>query len=236
VQPQVSMLGRIARQEVRLRHAVTEGRRFRPGRCCFRRWSLSRIALFRCQSRLFANPYQPVWSGPGQLPIHHVTLPRILRGLLRLGGGYLFQHASSRIIDSKADLRWGFEGEAIVAWCTPMASAFWGPGRSPGRRSTPDIFAAAAARLLLHDIRRAARKHATGTVALGPRFARLPVPGVWSSRIRATADRAFGLLRDRLLRAHRWSRPAYTYDVWVSLGSATGGHAGMPGRLNLCPC
>jgi hypothetical protein len=62
------------------------------------------------RTALFANPYQAVWSGPGRLPIYRVTLPRVVHGLLRMGGGYLFQQASSRIIDSKADLRWGVDG------------------------------------------------------------------------------------------------------------------------------
>jgi hypothetical protein len=62
------------------------------------------------RTALFANPYQPVWNGPGYLPTYTVTLPRLVHGLLRLGQGYLFQRATERIIDSRADLRWGLDG------------------------------------------------------------------------------------------------------------------------------
>ena len=50
---------------------------------------------------LFANPYQRVWGGAGEnpLPIHKVTLLRVLRGA--------FVKASARALDSAADLRWG---------------------------------------------------------------------------------------------------------------------------------
>jgi hypothetical protein len=49
---------------------------------------------------LFANPYQKVWGGAGEppLPGYEVTMKSIVAGL---------RQASSRTVDSHADLRWG---------------------------------------------------------------------------------------------------------------------------------
>ena len=58
---------------------------------------------------LFANPYQQMWGGPGEppLPVYDVTLPNVLRGALPFGPPYFFRQAVARVVDSKADLRWG---------------------------------------------------------------------------------------------------------------------------------
>jgi hypothetical protein len=68
----------------------------------------SRFSAIR--TALFANPYQPVWNGPGYFPTYRVTLRSMLYGVLRLGTGHVFRQASARIVDSRADLRWGSSG------------------------------------------------------------------------------------------------------------------------------
>ncbi|MBV9203710.1 MAG: hypothetical protein JO320_15470 [Alphaproteobacteria bacterium] len=71
----------------------------------------SRFAEVR--DALFANPYQKVWGASGEppLPVYDVTLPNVLRGVLRaalpFGPPYFFRQAVARAVDSKADLRWG---------------------------------------------------------------------------------------------------------------------------------
>jgi hypothetical protein len=63
----------------------------------------SRFAEVR--AALFANPYQKVWGGPGELalPVYNVTLESVLP----LARQYFFRQAVARAVDSKADLRWG---------------------------------------------------------------------------------------------------------------------------------
>jgi hypothetical protein len=56
---------------------------------------------------MFANPYQPVWRGPGGMPMYTVSLRKMLFGLLPAARRSMFAQASARIIDSRADLRWG---------------------------------------------------------------------------------------------------------------------------------
>lgn len=70
-----------------------------------RQYSGSRYAEVR--DAVFANPYQPVWDGPGRFPNYTVTLRDALYGVLSFGRKYRFGQASARIIDSHADLRWG---------------------------------------------------------------------------------------------------------------------------------
>jgi hypothetical protein len=72
-----------------------------------RNYSGSRFAEVR--EALFANPYQKVWGGPGELPlpIYDVNLLGVLRGVLPFGSPYFFRQAVARAVDSKADLRWG---------------------------------------------------------------------------------------------------------------------------------
>lgn len=67
----------------------------------------SRFAQVR--AAIFADPYQSVWGAPGAppLPIYHVTLGSVLRGILSFGRRYIFQQATARAVDSHADLRWG---------------------------------------------------------------------------------------------------------------------------------
>lgn len=61
------------------------------------------------QEALFANPYQKVWGDPDvpPMPVHKVTLPSVLRGILPFGRSYAFRQATQRAVDSGADLRWG---------------------------------------------------------------------------------------------------------------------------------
>ena len=56
---------------------------------------------------LFANPYQRVWGAIGEppLPVREVTLRSV--------AGAFFRRASERIIDSRADLRWGPDGKGF---------------------------------------------------------------------------------------------------------------------------
>ena len=58
---------------------------------------------------IFANPYQTIWGRPGEAPwpVYDVTLRSVLRGVLPLGGPYLFRKATERAVESHADLRWG---------------------------------------------------------------------------------------------------------------------------------
>jgi hypothetical protein len=58
---------------------------------------------------VWANPYQRVWGGAGEppLPVHEVTLGRVLRGVLPFGRPWAFQQAANRSVASLADLRWG---------------------------------------------------------------------------------------------------------------------------------
>jgi hypothetical protein len=64
---------------------------------------------------LFANPYQKVWGGDGELPLptYRVTLRSVLRGILSLGQRYRFRQATERAVDSHADLRWGVGGKGF---------------------------------------------------------------------------------------------------------------------------
>jgi hypothetical protein len=61
---------------------------------------------------LFANPYYAVWGGAGEpaLPEYQVTLRSLLAGILPFGRRYRFFAASTRTVDSRADLRWGTDG------------------------------------------------------------------------------------------------------------------------------
>jgi hypothetical protein len=55
---------------------------------------------------LFANPYFPVWGGPGSAPLprYRVTLGSVLAGLLQ---------AARRTVGTAADLRWGPDGRGF---------------------------------------------------------------------------------------------------------------------------
>jgi len=61
------------------------------------------------RNALYANPYQQVWGARGEppLPCYKVTLRNVVRGILPLGRPHVFRQAAERVIDSKADLRWG---------------------------------------------------------------------------------------------------------------------------------
>src|SRR5215471_2179614 len=61
------------------------------------------------EKALFANPYQKVWGAPGEppLPVHDVTLMRMLRGYLPLSRPSVFRQATERAVDTASDLRWG---------------------------------------------------------------------------------------------------------------------------------
>jgi hypothetical protein len=71
-----------------------------------RRYSGSRFS--EVVAALFANPYQRVWGAPGEkpLPVHKVTFRSVFGALVSFGPDQFFK-ASERILDSRADLRWG---------------------------------------------------------------------------------------------------------------------------------
>jgi hypothetical protein len=60
---------------------------------------------------LYANPYRGGTSGqePGPLPMFKSTIRNAWRGLFV--GENKFRQASARVVDSKADLRWGADGK-----------------------------------------------------------------------------------------------------------------------------
>jgi hypothetical protein len=64
---------------------------------------------------IFANPYQRVWGAPGErpLPIAEVTFRSVMGGLGSLIWAGQFQRDSERILDSRADLRWGADGKGF---------------------------------------------------------------------------------------------------------------------------
>jgi hypothetical protein len=77
---------------------------------------------------IFANPYQAVWGGPGEppLPRYEVTLGSVLRGILPFGKPYLFRQVTERIVDSRADLRWGRDGKGARRLLHPNAVCLTG--------------------------------------------------------------------------------------------------------------
>jgi len=60
---------------------------------------------------LFANPYRAGAAGqkPGALPMFKSRIKRAWQGLFR--GQNIFRQASARVLDSRADLRWGEDGK-----------------------------------------------------------------------------------------------------------------------------
>jgi len=74
-----------------------------------RAYNGSRFSAVR--DALFANPYQKVWGGVGEVPLptYEVTLLSVLRGVLPFGPPYLFRQATERAVDSSSDLRWGVD-------------------------------------------------------------------------------------------------------------------------------
>jgi len=58
---------------------------------------------------LFANPYQKLWGREGEtpLPVQEQTIASVFGGLLVSGRSSRFEQASTRTLDSAADLRWG---------------------------------------------------------------------------------------------------------------------------------
>jgi hypothetical protein len=61
---------------------------------------------------LFANPYYAVWGNAGEpaLPEYQVTLRSLFAGILPFNRRHKFLAASTRTVDSHADLRWGADG------------------------------------------------------------------------------------------------------------------------------
>jgi hypothetical protein len=70
---------------------------------------------------LFANPYQKVWGREGEppLPVQEQTIRSVFGGLLSLRRAPRFEHASSRTLDSNADLRWGPDRKGFVRLLHP---------------------------------------------------------------------------------------------------------------------
>ena len=60
---------------------------------------------------IFANPYRsgPAGQGPGELPMFISRIKNAWAGLFR--GQNIFRQASARVLDSRADLRWGKDGK-----------------------------------------------------------------------------------------------------------------------------
>jgi hypothetical protein len=58
---------------------------------------------------VFANPYQRVWGRPGEpeLPSDVPNIRSVFGSLLKRHWDHRFEHASARVVDSAADLRWG---------------------------------------------------------------------------------------------------------------------------------
>ena len=77
-----------------------------------RRYNGSRFS--EVVAALFANPYQRVWGGAGEpaLPVQNVTLRTVFGALLSFGPDQFFK-ASERTLDSRADLRWGPDGNGV---------------------------------------------------------------------------------------------------------------------------
>ena len=66
-------------------------------------------------SALFANPYQRVWGAAGEprLPVYEVSFKTVVGGLASFGIPRQFTRDSERILDSRADLRWGPDGRGF---------------------------------------------------------------------------------------------------------------------------
>ena len=64
---------------------------------------------------VFANPYQQIWGAPGEppLPVSEVSFRTVVGGLASFGLPRQFQRDSERILDSRADLRWGADGKGF---------------------------------------------------------------------------------------------------------------------------
>jgi hypothetical protein len=80
---------------------------------------------------LFANPYQRVWGAAGEpaLPVYDVTLRGLLGGFASFGIPKQFQRDSARILDSRADLRWGPDGKGFRRLVHPNGVCLLGQWR-----------------------------------------------------------------------------------------------------------
>lgn len=81
------------------------------------------------RAAMFANPYQPVWRGPGDMPMYPVELRQMLFGMLPRARNGMFARASARIIDSHADLRWGPDGRGYRRIVHPNGICLFGRWR-----------------------------------------------------------------------------------------------------------
>jgi len=79
---------------------------------------------------LFANPYQKVWGGTGEppLPAYEVTLKSVAGGL---------RQASSRTVDSHADLRWGEDRKGFRRLLHPNGVCLTGRWQIDAHEETP---------------------------------------------------------------------------------------------------
>src|SRR5262245_18943648 len=73
-----------------------------------------------------ANPYQPLWRGPGDMPTYSVSLRTMLFGLVPSLRTPMYARASARIIDSHADLRWGSDGRGYRRLVHPNGICLFG--------------------------------------------------------------------------------------------------------------
>jgi hypothetical protein len=78
-----------------------------------RRFAGSRFGEVR--DAIFANPYKKVWGAAGEPPYErfNVGLLTVLRGILRIGMGWVLLDAAKRTLASHADLRWGKDGKGF---------------------------------------------------------------------------------------------------------------------------
>ena len=77
---------------------------------------------------LFANPYQEVWGREGEppLPVLEQTIGTVFGGLFTIGKPPRFERASSRSLDSAADLRWGADGKGFTRFLHPTGVCLTG--------------------------------------------------------------------------------------------------------------
>jgi len=68
-------------------------------------------SFVKVREAIFANPYQPLWDGPGKFERFPVTLGSVLKGFLPFGESWQLLAAARRTLASEADLRFGPDGK-----------------------------------------------------------------------------------------------------------------------------
>ena len=76
---------------------------------------------------VFYKPYYGgSWKGPGTLPLYKQTLRTLVEGLLARRSGFGFLAAARRTVRSRADLRWGKDGQGVRRLVHPMGLCLTG--------------------------------------------------------------------------------------------------------------